>query len=279
MRCALVCLLAGVIAAAAADAPLPEAMVIKAGGGGSFSLRPDAPSQFVGGVEMVYGGVILRCQTVSGTRAPYPGSRDPVVSEADLSAGPQGPQRVDGPCVEIDTRHTTLPKIAFRGLLSPGQVHVSRLAADPQRPRLIRFHVTLIPMGPFAGELRRNGRWLPYRGWAERAEAELAGDMVSGGIASLRLVRLVLHGAPDQGGGPSRLAWLVGPNPHQAQIPGQDAGQLMRAEADRFVFTFTEQGEFEQIDTPGYSRFENLLPEASATAAAAQTATAPAVQP
>ncbi|MCK6487464.1 MAG: hypothetical protein L6R48_03820 [Planctomycetes bacterium] len=60
----------------AADAQLPEVMVIKAGGGGVISLRPDSPSLLNGGVDLQYGGVRVRCETLVATRAPYPGCGD-----------------------------------------------------------------------------------------------------------------------------------------------------------------------------------------------------------
>lgn len=280
MRSALVCLLAGV--AAAADIPTIEPMVLKAGGGGSISLRPDAPSQLTGGVELQYAGVLVRCQALSATRAPYPGSQQPLPGDIDLSSGPQGPRDAQGaPCVELDTRRSTLPKLAFRGLLTPGQVHASRLAADPRQPGLVRYHLTLIPLGAFIGELRRGGRWEPYHGWAERAEAEVLGDVAPGGLANLRLVRMTMHGAAAAEGQPARPAWLVGPNPHRLPLPGGLAApaapvapvapvQMMHVEADPFIFVFNAAGDFERLDAEGAQIVELPAPGA---------ATAPAAKP
>jgi hypothetical protein len=269
MRCALVCLLAGVTAAA--DAPLPEAMVVKAGGGGALSLRPDAPSQLNGGVDLQYGGVRVRCESLVVTRAPYPGSSEAILSDADIGAGPHGPQGPDGPWIELDTRRVTLPKVAFRGLLTPGQVHVSRLAADPLHPKLVRFAVTMIPLGAFSGELRQRGQWRPYRGWAERAEAEVEGDITPAGIQNLRLASMVMHGRPAQGEQPAARVWIDGPPPQAAALPG--GGQAVakaHAEARTFTFTFADNGDFlELVPGPDFTMMD-LPAEGPATAPAAQ---------
>lgn len=273
LRCCVAAALATALGAAEPPALLPS-LSLEAGDGGAFSLRPDAPSQLRGGVRALYEGGRLACDSLVFTRSPYADSREPVLSEADIGSGPLGPNLAGVPVVELDTRQATSPRIGFRGLLTPGQVHVSRLpASDPRRPGLVSFAVTLIPLGAFAGELRQNGVWRPYHGWAERGEATVVADLGRNGLENPRFAAIRLFGRPAQEGHARERAWLVGPRPTQMS-PSATHGAVAdapvvpsRAEAMDFTLGFDDQGGFRDLIPGRDFRLVDLpaAPAASAT--------------
>lgn len=285
LRALCCCAVAAVIGAAETPLSLPS-LSLEAGEGGALSLRPDAPSQLRGGVRAEFEGIRLACDSLVFTRSPYADSREPVLSEADIGAGALGPALAGAPVVELDTRRAVSAKVGFRGLLTPGQVHVSRLpAADPRRPGLVSFAVSLIPLGAFAGELRQNGVWRPYHGWAERGEATVVADLGRHGLENPRFGAIRLYGRPAQEGRSRERAWLVGPRPVQMPSATRAAtateGPVVptRAEAMDFTLGFDEQGgfrdlipgrDFRLVDVPA----DPVVPVSAAAPAAATGAAA-----
>lgn len=106
----------------------------------------------------------------------------------------------------LDTRKATLPTIGFKGLLLPSAVTIRRLPADPARPAIVDYQVTLPDTGPFEGQLNTKNGWTPVRGWSERTELIIEGDTRTGALANLRVARIVLNGRPAVGDVPRRNA-------------------------------------------------------------------------
>jgi hypothetical protein len=247
MRLIGFCLTAA-LAAPAAEPVLPD-FAIKAGEGGGLSLLADAPSHFRGGVDVAWSGILVQCDALSFVRTPYAGSREPILAEASLVAGPKGPQLGDRQVVVLDSSLATMPTIAFKGRLTPGVLHLTRSAGDANQPNLVRFRMSLAPLGDFAGQLRNAGGWQPYRGWAERAEAEVVAEVQSDGLRNPRFATILLLGVAGDEQVPRRRAWMVGPSPTRVGAPQPERPTFVKAEAIDFTICFDEQGTFTRIQT------------------------------
>ena len=191
---------------------VPAPFEFSAGGATSWSLDPAAPSTADGGVSATYEGVILQVDHLTVLQSPIFGTPGNFPAEADLLPGEHGPA---GGRVTIDTRLATLPTIGFKGLLTPTAIHIRRLPLDPARPKFVNFQVVLPDTGAFDGQLQTKDGWAPFRGWSERTEMLLEGDILTGSLANVRVVRIVLHG---------RLA--------RADIPRRNA-EITRLKADQ----------------------------------------------
>ena len=226
----------------------------QADGGVVYRLNPDEPAEARGGVRANWEGLALACDHVLFRQSPLPGGQGSALAEADLVAGPAGPQGASGAHVVIDTRGATGTQIGFRGLLTPGIVHISRRAADARRPGLAQFDVSLRPLGDFSGLLADQGAWLPYTGWAEHGELVVEADIVAGSLVNTRLRSLVLYGQTGEHQG-RRRAWVQGPRtaalsqslPGGANRPASD----LRSEGRILNLMFKPDGAFDGVGGSG----------------------------
>jgi len=275
MRSALLCFLAvtgwsaDVMPDLAPTPPMPD-FALEAGSGATLNFKSDTPNIFRGGVKLAWSGLLLQCDNLSFVRTPFPGSREPVLAEANLGSGPQGPTEHDQPVVVLDSTRATLPTIAFKGRLTPGSLHLTRLAVDPKRPEEVRFSVTFAPLGDFAGKIRDEQGWKSIAGWAERGEAELVARVGPKGLVDPQFVSILLIGTSPSAEGVRRRAWMVGPQPTQ----GKGTNSLMpagwiRVDAADFRIRFDELGGFAALDTANDSVIQNV-PEPVAPDAPAQ---------
>jgi hypothetical protein len=250
MRCLALGLLvlSGWAAEPAADAlPMPD-FALEAGSGATLNFKADTPNVFRGGVRLAWSGLLLHCDNLSFVRTPFAGSREPILAEANLGSGPQGPSEQERPIVVLDSTKATLPTIAFKGRLTPGSLHLTRLALDPKRPDEVRFSVTFAPLGDFSGQIRDEQGWKTIAGWAERGEAELIAKVGPKGLVDPRFVSILLMGTSPSAEGERRRAWMVGPQPAQGGSNLMPPGWI-RVDAADFRIRFDDQGGFAALDT------------------------------
>lgn len=186
--------------------PVPAAFEFSSGGAAAWSLDPTHPSTAAGGVSAIYEGIVIQADHLTLLQSPVPGTPGNIPAEGDLLPGDAGPA---GNRVLLDTHQATLPTIGFKGVLTPSAVNIRRLPPDPARHGIVDYQVLLPDTGAFEGQLQTKEGWAPFRGWSDRTELILEGDTLSGTLANLRVVRIVLNGHPAAGDTPRHNAEIT----------------------------------------------------------------------
>lgn len=272
MRPGLVLLAAACLAAGEAEPPT----LTFAAGSSVLSLSSDRPSESSGGVRIGYEAVKLACDRLAYRLAPLAGAPRPVLLSAELRGGPAGPE--DGR-VLFDSSASRLPQMAFRGVLRPQTVVISRLDPDPQRPQEVRFRAEAANLGDLHGVVETPAGPRQHVAWAERAVLEFAGTVDGGatlGLVMPRLTALHLYGRAAAGDVPARPAVvlrLAKPVPAAEAVAERliAAGAYgMRAEGMTMSLFFDATGNLSgyQSDTGNYEMRdgEDLIPRLGGSA-------------
>lgn len=164
--------------------------------------------------------------------APDVGAGSLFLERAELLPGAEGPQPDR---IRIDTRASTIPSLAFRGLLEPSAAVMHRQAIDAAAG-LLRFAVSLPDLHEFAGRVRRrDGSWVPVRGWAERADLTVVMDWDGDRASNPRLAGMVLREGDD------------GTTPRPALLHIDDPEFRWSGTADAFDFIFGDSGDLVRV--------------------------------
>lgn len=218
----------------------PVVLSVNARGGGTWSPNDKDPSKLFGGVDLAYEGAEVACDRLAYWQTVLKGAKRSFLDHARIDSGPDGR---DPDHVIFDSRKATLPKLGFRGLMTPVSVEVVRQPVEPlsqpakpvpalapapastaqpsgsvpvvaggpapvRATGVVPFRVLLHQLGDFSGELQTASGWAPYAGWSDEAELVLVGDVVESGVAQPRFRSLVLTGRPTQAGQPRQRARL-----------------------------------------------------------------------
>jgi hypothetical protein len=228
----------------------PALMTLNAGKGGTISLGDSEPSKLLGGVEIGYEKIRIRCDHVDYWQSLLPGTKRAVLDRAYFI---NGPDAAEPEHVVFDSRKTELPTVGFRGLMTPVKVEVLRQPLDELQPKLARFRVLLHQLGDFAGELQSANGWAPYAGWADEAEMELVADVVEAGLIKPRFTTIVFIGRAAAAGETRRGARF---ERLEQPIPPGTAAKMLHTQAmnwwvesSRITVAFDATGRAKQIDT------------------------------
>lgn len=256
-----------VTALAAADgSTVAPTLSLSAPGGMVISMTPDRPSEASGGWKLRYEEVRIEGDHMVYRLSPFAGSAKPVLEKADLAGGPAGP--ADGR-VLFDSSASTLPQVAFRGVMRPRTVAIRRQEADAPKPTEVRFRAELGELGDFHGLILTDQGDCQYIVWADRAVLEYVAPLAADaalGMGTPRLTVIYLYGRPSGDGDAGRAAEvlrMVKPVPDaEATVDIQEKAKAyaMLAAGRAFSIYFDELGKIQSIE--GMDRFEgdDLVP-------------------
>jgi hypothetical protein len=181
------------------------------------------------GVTADYGGIRIAADRADAAEAVLPDAKQPVLDTLVLSPGPKGPAPE---IVTLDSQGSELPRVGFRGLLTPRLVKATRQPPESAQPALVSYVVELKTLDAFSGRLCRDGRWVRDEGWADHAEVLVSARLGDAGLSGWSVDAIVLHGSET----PPRKAELHRPAaPAEPPWPALAAG-TGRAQTVRLDF-------------------------------------------
>lgn len=236
-----------------AAVPAPT-LALSARGGTRLSMAPDRPSEAVGGVTLRYEQIVLEGDRLSYRLSKFPGASRPVLLNAEIAGGPAGP--ADGR-VLLDSSASKLPQVAFRGVMRPRTVVVTRRDPDPAAPTAVRFDAAIDDLGDMQGLLQTDKGERQHIAWAEKAVLRYVATIdpaAAMGMGTPRLTDIYLYGRPASDGVAARPAVVLRmPKPvpaAEATVETQlAAGKYgMRGAGRAISIFFDADGKLERIE-------------------------------
>jgi hypothetical protein len=257
--------------------PLPDSR-------SEISLQPGAENLLSGAVELRYEQVLLMCDTARWFFSRYPGTEINVLERCHVLSGPTGPKPNE---VLFDSLASSLPKLGFRGRLTPQRIDAQRQAvpADetttPGALGLVAHRAVFTGLGDFSGDLRTKsrdgqGEWKGVSGWATTVELLLLSDVTPKGVVNTRLRRLDFHGHPGDESTPARVAEV---HRYDHPIGGASGAELAKekpaasTKVQKLGLIFDDAGQVAKVETVGWSdgSAANLFPDTIHRAQPART--------
>jgi hypothetical protein len=205
----------------------------------SMDSQHNATLELTGGAEVTYEKIKILADAINTAQSLFPNTKFSILDQGRLSSGPKGPTPST---VSIDTRSSVLPRVGFRGLLTPESAFISRLPVDPAHPLQARFQVILSHLGEFSGLMRRGKVWWPFEGWADRALITVVADVSSHGLGVPRMEQLILLGSPDPNAQRADIKRMALPS---SAVASGNASKIALAEtkAMKLTFNFAPDGQ------------------------------------
>jgi hypothetical protein len=190
-----------------------------------------------------YEKIRIAADAMDFSQSVFPGTTTGVLEEGRINPGAKGPTPDR---VLFDTRETQLPRVGFRGTLTPASAHIRRLPPDPATPKTARYRVLLTSLGDFSGSLLSHGDWFPFEGWADHADLDLSAKVSERGLSEWTMRSITLFGSEQ----PKRKAMLrrlapptLGPEPENPSNADRAKNAAAEVRSSTIVITFLENGD------------------------------------
>jgi hypothetical protein len=237
--------------------------------------KPGAEGLLSCAVELGYEHILLMCDRVRWDFSYFPDTRIHVPEHVHVLNGPTGPKPDQ---VLFDSLATSLPKLGFRGRLTPQRIDAQRVPVPvdeittPGSLGLVAYRAVFTNLGDFSGDMRAKsrdgqGEWKGVSGWAATVELLLLGDVTPKRVANLRLRQLDFLGDSGDENRPVRLAEI---RRYDHPIGGASGAELAKetpaasAKSRRFRLVLDGLGQVMRTETMGWTEGSaaNLFPDA-----------------
>ncbi len=224
---------------------------VSAGEGFKLNLNPaksGEPDRLLGGVNITYEAILLDSDSLTVWKSPLIPGGAQEIERLQILPGPKCPANNR---VIFDTRDTKLPRVGFRGLLTPASIEVQRQPFDPTKATEINFLARLADLGGFAWQvLAKNGQWIEHRGWADHATLGIQAKLGPRGIEQPIVRSIILYGAEKTAVRPARRAEITRIGQALPAGMAQKAGENTanpHAESMEFTITFLPDGNIDSV--------------------------------
>jgi hypothetical protein len=177
---------------------------------GAVGARSPEITDLADSYRILYGDVVLTGARCHFVQAEFPGTNWLVPQSGTLDSGP-GSMPPD--ILIFDSRQSTLPRLAFHGIIPARAVAMAILPATtgPAEQPVAHYRADLEGIGDFSGRLRSAHGWNAYDGWADHARIRFAAEVTRAGLHDLRLESVIIFGSAAPDGHPGRPAMLRRP--------------------------------------------------------------------